>query len=163
MSLARRKITLVGENAAAFVLVSNANIADIVLVGGDAEGIARARAGDWSDVSGSDVVAVLDGTTPGAELLRHCPDAVILVAAPDPAGACRAILEATHLPRGRVLGIAGPGPVSVANKVADVIAAILLDRREEHHAVVLCDGERGEAGMVEVPVCVGAGGVEAIL
>lgn len=163
MSLTRRKVTLIGDNPAALVLLSNADLAEVVLLGADAEDLPRVRTGQWPDAAGSDVVAVLDGSVPGEDLLLHCPDAVILVAADDPASACRTILETTHLPRGRVLGLSGPGPVSLGRKVADVIAAVLLDRRREYDVVVLCDGERGHAGMVEVPVCVGATGVESIL
>lgn len=163
MPLTRRKITLVGTDAAALSLLAEADFADIVQLATGAGDLPATSAGGWSDAAGSDVVAVLDGDPPGDELLVHCPCAVVVIAGEDPAAACRAVLARTHVPRGRVLGIAAKEPAARARAVAETVAAVLLDRRRELRCVVLCDGERGEAGMVEVPVCVGARGVEAIL
>lgn len=163
MACTRRKITLAGSNPAALALLVEADLADVVVLDCDPEGLPGVRAGGWVDAAGSDVVVGFGDAPDSEELLLHCPGAVVVVGAADPAPACRALLEATHLPRGRVLGVTAPGPATLGREVVAIVAAVLLDRRSTHEAVVLCDGERGEAGMVQVPVCVGGAGVESIL
>jgi hypothetical protein len=111
------------------------------------------------DLRGSAVV-VLARAVGDAELLelsRIAPDATLVVAAGDVEQECDRVLDATALPRPRVIGVAS------AADAAEVAAAVYLDRGRVLRCVVRCQGEAGLEGVHAVRARVGAGGVTEIL
>src|SRR4051794_39343352 len=117
----RRKITVIGSSEASRSLAAalgEGDIADVVTVN---EGDDLARS------SGSDIVVLSDGSEvaqAGREVTRYAPGAVVLVATADAEGDCAVALEATLLPRGRVLGLPGADGA----QVRAAAQAVLFDR-----------------------------------
>lgn len=174
----RRKITVIGQGpaaAAAALLLAQRDVADLVLVGlaaEVAEDLAAAgavlgfapelAAGAWLETAGSDAVVLTELPEDAArELGERCPDAVLVLATPEPAEAVAVVLDATHLPRSRVVGVRGAGgPFSSAAEAERVVDAVLHDRgRELPFPVLLREGE----AVVAVRARVGAGGVAEVL
>jgi malate dehydrogenase len=96
------------------------------------------RADSLQGAAGARVAVLTDGpvelAATGADVARHLPDAVLLVAGEPVDVACAVLLRATAVPRGRVLGATAPAPgarlraalaetagVSVHDVVADVL------------------------------------------
>jgi malate/lactate dehydrogenase len=78
-----------------------------------------------------------------------------------------ALLEATRMPRARIVGVAvdGAGPITAAARAAELVDAVLRDRRRTLRAAVQVLDEEG-AGGADVLVRearIGAGGIQAIL
>ncbi|MBI5106932.1 MAG: hypothetical protein HZB46_18450 [Solirubrobacterales bacterium] len=169
----------------AALLIAQLDLADVVLLGaragladdldacGDLLGYEpRVTAGDWPDLGGSDVVVLAGvGQRTGKELADRCAHAVVVVASGDQAGDVAALLEATHFPRARILGVAvgsgdGHGPLLQAAGAARLVDHVLRDRRRVVEAYVLCrtaddDPPGDEVRRAEVRV--GARGAEEIL
>jgi hypothetical protein len=142
----RPKITVVGDGE------KSASCADR-LAGDDYADIVRGLA----EISGSDVVILFDeGDEVFDRVRERAPNAVVVVAGDSPEQAC----HATLFPRSRVFGVADPEPGSVA----DVVEAVVLDRRKVLTCIALCEGERGIDGdFAAVPVRLGKGGIREIL
>ena len=168
-----RKISILGSDGArALSLLAQIDIAELLLVAPGAAGTADevaaavARAGgrrrvhgseDAGDLRGSAVV-VLAREVSDAELLelsRTAPGAVLVVAAGDIAEECGRVLDATSMPRPRVIG--------ALDDAAEVAAAVYLDRGHVLRCVARCQGEAGLDGVHAVRARVGAGGVTEIL
>jgi malate/lactate dehydrogenase len=169
--------TFTGQVAA--LLIAQLDLAALVVLGGP-EGLAhdlagaalsqgyepRVRAGDWADAAGADLVildAIAEDTA--VEVAARCAGAVVIVATSTPITDVQRLLDATHLPRARIIGAAveGAGPVTVAARAAEVADAVLRDRRRTLQAAVLVLGEDGDEGVQLREVRIGAGGVQAIL
>jgi len=90
-----------------------------------------------------------------------------VVATPTPVTDVQRLLDATQMPRARVIGAAveGAGPITAAARAAEIADAVLRDRRRALTVAVLVLGEDGDdAGGVQVREArIGAGGVQAIL
>jgi malate/lactate dehydrogenase len=171
--------TFRGELAA--LLVAQLDLSALVLLGGrdglaeDLVGAAaslgyepRVRDGGWAEAAGADVVildAIADDTA--AEIAARCSGAVVVVATPTPVTDVQRLLDATQMPRARVIGAAveGAGPITAAARAAEIADAVLRDRRRALTVAVLVLGEDGDdAGGVQVREArIGAGGVQAIL
>lgn len=110
------------------------------------------------DLSGSDVVLLTGGDIAAAAsaTARRAPGAVLLVASQDGERDLCAALEASLLPRTRVVGVAP----------ADAPAAVRAALRGEDTALdcwALCRGELGiENAVARVPAVLGAGGLRSI-
>src|SRR5215218_4629766 len=120
--------TFTGELIA--LLIPQLDLSVLVLLGGR-EGLAedlagaavpqgyepRAHAGTWADAGGSDLVIVdaIDQDT-GKEIAQRCAGAVVIVATPTPVTDVQRLLEATRLPRARIVGapVEGAGPITAA-------------------------------------------------
>jgi malate/lactate dehydrogenase len=154
----------------------------------------RVRAVDaLEDASGSDVVVLTeldDGVA--QEIAARCPDAIVVVATPDVAAHCAAVLDVTRFTRQRVIGVDGlparaaaraaeaqlqgvsvrdvhgsgdgaaAGPLTTAAAVRAIVDAIVLDRRRVLLCAVYCHGEHDTEGVATVPVVIGRQGVEEI-
>jgi malate/lactate dehydrogenase len=179
----RRKVTCTagtrtGEVAA--LLIAQLDLTALVLLGA-ADGLAddvagaapaqgyepRVRAGGWADAAGSDLV-VLDAVGPdtGAEIAARCAGAVVVVATATPVADVEALLEATRLPRARIVGAAvdGAGPITAAARATEIVDAVLRDRRRTLSAAVqVLDEEGGGANVLVREARIGAGGIQAIL
>jgi malate/lactate dehydrogenase len=127
----------------------------------------RVRAGTWADAGGSDLVVVdkIDQDT-GKEIAQRCAGAVVVVATPTPVTDVQRLLDATRLPRARIVGAAveGAGPITAAARAAEIADAVLRDRRRTLQAAVqvLSDEGSGEAVALR-EARIGAGGIQAIL
>jgi malate/lactate dehydrogenase len=169
--------TFTGELTA--LLIAQLDLSALVVLGGR-DGLAedlvdaaasqgyepRVRDGGWADASGADLVildAVADGT--GAEIAARCSGAVVVVATPTPVTDVQRLLDATHLPRARIIGAAveGAGPITAAARAVEIADAVLRDRRRVLAAAVLVLGDEGDEGVQVRDARVGAGGVQAIL
>jgi len=119
--------------------------ADLVEKLGECDYAKVGSAATSDDVSGSDIVVLVD---PGEELFADIRDR-----APNAVAVC----EATLFPRARIIGVADEAAA------AEVVDAIVLDRDQIIAAVVRLEGERGVEGeFVEAPVKIGTGGIKAI-
>ncbi len=164
--------TFTGELIA--LLIAQLDLSALVLLGGR-EGLAddlvgaaasqgyepRVRAGTWSDAAGSDLV-VLDMATDeaGREIAQRCAGAVVIVATATPVTDVQRVLDATLLPRARIIGAAveGAGPITAAARAAEIADAVLRDRRRTLQAAVLALDE----GVALREARIGAGGIQAI-
>jgi malate/lactate dehydrogenase len=169
--------TFTGELAA--LLVAQLDLSALVVLGGrdglaeDLIGAAasqryepRVRDGGWAQAAGADVVildALADDTA--AEIAARCAGAVVVVATPTPVTDVQRLLDATHLPRARVIGAAveDAGPITAAARAVEIADAVLRDRRRLLPAAVLVLGDDGDEGVQLRDARVGAGGVQAIL
>lgn len=170
--------TRTGELAA--LLIAQLDLVTLVLLDA-AEGLAedlagaapaqgyepRVRPGGWADAAGSDLV-VLDVVTPqtGTEIAARCAGAVVVVATPTPVADVEALLDQTRLPRARIVGAAvdGAGPITAAARAAELVDAILRDRRATLRAAVqVLDEEGGATNVLVREARIGAGGIQAIL
>lgn len=178
----RRNVTCTAQTFTGHVtalLIAQLDLAALVVLGGP-EGLAgdlagaalsqgyepRVRAGGWADAAGADLV-ILDaiaGDT-AAEVAARCAGAVVIVVTATPVTDVQRLLDATHLPRARIIGAAveGAGPVTAAARAAEIADAVLRDRRRTLQAAVLVLGEDGDEGVQLREVRIGAGGVQAIL
>jgi malate/lactate dehydrogenase len=168
--------TFTGELIA--LLIAQLDLSVLVLLGGR-EGLAedlvgaagpqgyepRVHAGTWADAGGSDLVVVdkIDQDT-GKEIAQRCAGAVVIVATP-PVTDVQRLLDATRLPRARIVGAAveGAGPITAAARAAEIADAVLRDRRRTLRAAVLVLGEDAEEGVAVREARLGAGGIQAIL
>jgi malate/lactate dehydrogenase len=177
-----RKISVLGpEGAQALSLLARLDVAELLLVAPGAgpvadeiaETVAHADSRrrvhgseDAGDLRGSAVV-VLARPASDAELhalARTAPDAVLVVAGGDVATECGRVLEATALPRPRVVGAAREtDPTHPQEGSAEIAAAVYLDRGRVLRCVARCQGEAGLDGVQAVRARVGAGGVTEIL
>jgi malate/lactate dehydrogenase len=180
----RRKVTCTASTRAgelAALLIAQLDLAALVLLGGpdgladDVAGAAapqgyepRVRAGSWADAAGSDLVvldAIAEGTA--AEIAARCSGAVVVVATPTPVADVRRLLDATRLPRARIIGAAveGAGPITAAARATEIADAVLRDRRRTITAAVQVLGEEegATADVVVREARIGAGGIQAIL
>jgi transposase-like protein len=76
------------------------------------------------------------------------------------------LLDATRLPRARIIGAAveGAGPITAAARAVELYDAVLRDRRRTLQAVVQVLGEEGAGERVALREArIGAGGIQAIL
>jgi malate/lactate dehydrogenase len=178
----RSKVTCTAETFTGDLLgllIAQLDLSVLVLIGGregladDLVGAARPQgyeprvyAGTWADAGGSDLVVVdaIDQDT-GQEIAQRCAGAVVIVATPTPVTDVQRLLEATRLPRARIIGAAveGAGPMTAAARAAEIADAVLRDRRCPLRAAVLALGETGEEGVTLRDVRIGAGGIQAIL
>ncbi|HWH94751.1 MAG TPA: hypothetical protein VNT03_12900 [Baekduia sp.] len=177
----RRKVTCTaatqtGEVAA--LLIAQLDLAALVVLGGpqglagDVAGAASAQryeprvdGGGWADAAGADVV-VLDvvGEETAREIAARCGGAVVVVATASPVVDVERLLEGTHLPRARIVGVPvqDAGPITVAARATEVVDAVLRDRRRALKVAVQLHEEDG--ARVELREArMGAGGVQAIL
>jgi malate/lactate dehydrogenase len=169
--------TFTGELIA--LLIAQLDLSVLVLLGGR-EGLAddlagaavpqgyepRVHAGTWADAGGSDLVVVdaIDQDT-GREIAQRCAGAVVIVATPTPVTDVQRLLDATRLPRARVIGVPGEaaGPITAAARAAEIADAVLRDRRRTLQvAVLVLDGD-AEEGVALREARLGAGGIQAIL
>jgi malate/lactate dehydrogenase len=178
----RRKVictaaTATGRHAA--LLLAQLDLADLLLVDAP-EGLAgdllaaaaplgydpRVSAGTWEDAAGAEVV-VLDAVTAATagEIAVRCSDAVVVVGTPDAPADVQRLLDASRLPRARILGAAGDGagPVSTAAHALRLADAVLRDRGTDLPCAVQCRGEGGADGVAVRTVRIGAGGAREIL
>jgi len=100
------------------------------------------------------------------ELARRAPDALLVVATPEPEADARALQDRLRWPRQRVLGIdtasaAGPATHRAAAAVR-LVAFVLADRGRLVEATVQTTATGGTDGWGSVPVIVGAVGVLSI-
>jgi malate/lactate dehydrogenase len=169
--------TFTGELVA--LLIAQLDLSALVLLGGR-EGLAddlasaapslryepRVRAGTWSDAGGSDLV-VLDTVADddGLEIAQRCAGAVVIVATSTPITDVQRLLDATRLPRARILGatVEDAGPITAAARAAELADAVLRDRRRTLQAAVLVLGEGADEGVQLREARIGAGGIQAIL
>lgn len=169
--------TFTGELIA--LLIAQLDLSVLVLLGGR-EGLAddlvgaatpqgyepRVHAGTWADAGGSDLVVVdaIDQDT-GQEIAQRCAGAVVIVATPTPVTDVQRLLDATRLPRARIIGAAveGAGPITAAARAAEIADAVLRDRRRTLQAAVLVLGEDADEGVALREARIGAGGIQAIL
>ena len=170
--------TFTGELIA--LLIAQLDLSVLVLLGGR-EGLAedlagaavpqgyepRVHAGTWADAGGSDLVVVdaIDQDT-GQEIAQRCAGAVVIVATPTPVTDVQRLLDATRLPRARIVGAAveGAGPITAAARAAEIADAVLRDRRRTLQAAVQVLGEEGAGeGVALREARIGAGGIQAIL
>jgi malate/lactate dehydrogenase len=110
------------------------------------------------------VIDAIDQDT-GQEIAQRCAGAVVVVATPTPVTDVQRLLDATRLPRARIIGAAveGAGPVTAAARAVEIVDAVLRDRRRTLHAAVLVLGEDADEGVAVREVRIGAGGIQAIL
>jgi malate/lactate dehydrogenase len=165
--------TFTGELIA--LLIAQLDLSVLVLLGGR-EGLAddlagasapqgyepRVHAGTWADAGGSDLVVVdAIGQDTGQEIAQRCAGAAVIVATPTPVTDVQRLLDATRLPRARVIGAAveGAGPITTAARAAEIADAVLRDRRRTLQAAVLVF----EEGVALREARIGAGGIQAIL
>jgi malate/lactate dehydrogenase len=169
--------TFTGELIA--LLIAQLDLSVLVLLGGragladDLAGAAvpqgyeaRVHAGTWADAGGSDLVVVdAIAQDTGREIAQRCAGAVVVVATPTPVTDVQRLLDATRLPRARVIGAAveGAGPITAAARAAEIADAVLRDRRRLLQAAVLVLDGDGEEGVTLRQVRLGAGGIQAIL
>jgi hypothetical protein len=174
-----RKISLLGaEGAQALSLLARMDVAELLLVGPGAETVADevaetvARADSRRRVHGSEdpgglrgsAVVVLARAASDAELSqlsRTAPDAILVVAAGDVTTECGRVLDATALPRPRVVGVASAAGLQEGS--VEIAAAVFLNRGRVLRCVARCLGEAGLTGVHAVRARVGAGGVTEIL
>lgn len=155
----RRKITVTeGESSGAVARrLAERDFAEVVLLG-DVAGVAAdviaaaplvgyepaVSAGDWPDTTGSTVVVVTDPPRADLEqLAERCPDAVVVVETDRPED-CRAVLDRTGFPRGRVIGLGG---VLASARLRALLARELRVSVRDVWAMVL-----GGTGAASVPV-----------
>jgi hypothetical protein len=142
----RSKITVIGDTGGESLATGNR--VDVVTV-----------TDEWADLAGSDVVVLGDGVdvaTAAGAVARRAPAAVVVLATGDGERDCAAALDASLLPRPRVLAVA-------PDDVGAVVEAVLYGSEAALEAAVLCRGELGiEDRVATVPVRVGAGGVRRI-
>jgi malate/lactate dehydrogenase len=178
----RSKVTCTAETFTGELvglLIAQLDLSILVLLGGreeladDLVGAAgpqgfesRVHAGTWADAGGSDLVVVdaIDQDT-AREIAQRCASAVVIVATPTPVTDVQRLLDATHLPRARIIGAAveGAGPITAAARAAEIADAVLRDRRRTLHVAVLALGEDIDAGVALREARIGAGGIQAIL
>ena len=131
----RSKITVVGEGGDLIGVLSQGDFADVVA----------------GDVRGADVVVIASGADVEAEARRaasRAPGAVIVLAGE---GDVRAALDASLLPRGRVISVA-------PDRLHDAVQAVVFDRCEEVEVTLVgLDGEVAAHRAV-----LGAGGVREL-
>ena len=131
----RSKISVVGEGGDLVRLLSQGDYADVVT----------------GDVRGADVVVIAGGADVEAEARRaasRAPGAVIVLAG---AGDVHAALDASLLPRARVIAVP-------ADRLADAVQAVLFDRCEEVEVTLVgLDGEVAAHRAI-----LGAGGVREL-
>lgn len=145
----RSRISIIGDGAGE---VARA------LAAGDRAQVTAVAGNRLDDLAGSDVVVLVQGADPGAAgvaVARRASGAVVLVATDDPEGDAQTVLDASLLPRPRVLGVA----------IADVpvaAEAVIFGREVALQAAACCRGELGLDRVATVPVRVGAGGLRAI-
>jgi malate/lactate dehydrogenase len=169
--------TFTGELAA--LLIAQLDLSVLVLLGGrdgladDLRGAAssqgyepRVHAGEWADAAGADLVildAIADDTA--AEIVARCAGAVVVVATPTPVTDVQRLLDATRLPRARIIGAAveGAGPITAAARAIEIADAVLRDRRRTLQAAVLALGDDADEAVQVREVRIGTGGVQAIL
>jgi malate/lactate dehydrogenase len=170
--------TFTGEIVA--LLIAQLDLSALVLLNGR-EGLAedlakaatsqgyepRVRSGKWPDAAGSDLV-LLDAIGPetAQEIAQRCAGAVVIVATPTPVTDVQRLVEATRLPRARIIGAAveGAGPITAAARAAEIADAVLRDRRRTLQAAVQVLGDDGADGGVALREArIGAGGIQAIL
>jgi hypothetical protein len=162
------------------LMVAQLDLSALVLLGGrdgladDLAGAARpqgyeprVRAGTWADAGGSDLVVVdeIDQDT-GKEIAQRCAGAVVIVATPTPVTDVQRLLDATSLPRARVIGapLEGAGPITAAARAVEIADAVLRDRRRTLQAAVqVLDQEGAGEGVALREARIGAGGIQAIL
>jgi hypothetical protein len=182
----RRKVTCTattqtGELAA--LLIAQLDLSALVLVGApdgladDVAGAAvhqgyepRVRAGGWADAAGAELVVVdAVGEDTAREIAQRCSGAVVVVATEDPVRDVAALLDATRLPRARVVGVAVEGvagPITRAARATEIVDAVLRDRRRMLRVAVAALGEDDAAagdGVELREARIGAGGIQAIL
>jgi malate/lactate dehydrogenase len=178
----RSKVTCTAATPAgaiAALLIAQLDLTALVLLSGP-EGLAedlagaapaqgyepRVRAGSWADAAGSDLVvldAVADDTA--VEIAGRCSGAVVVVATPAPVADVERLLAETHLPRARIIGVAGAdaGPFTTAARATEIVDAVLRDRRRTLAAAVQALDEDGASAVIVGEARIGAGGIQAIL
>ena len=111
------------------------------------------------DMAGSDVVVLLPGVDAGAvgaAAARRAAGAVVLVATADAEADTQAGLDASLLPRPRVIGVA-------RDDLATAAEAIVFGREVALSGAACCRGELGvDDRVATVPLRVGAGDIRAI-
>lgn len=126
----------------------------------------RVHAGTWADAGGSDLVVVdaVDHDT-GQEIAKRCAGAVVIVATSTPVTDVQQLLDATRLPRARIIGAAveDAGPFTAAARAAEIADAVLRDRRRTLRAAVLALGAGADESVALREARIGAGGIQAIL
>jgi malate/lactate dehydrogenase len=178
----RSKVTCTAETFTGELiglLIAQLDLSVLVLLGGR-EGLAddlagaalsqgyepRVHAGTWADAGGSDLVVVdAIGSDTGQEIAQRCAGAVVIVATATPVTDVQRLLDATRLPRARIIGAAveGAGPITAAARAAEIADAVLRDRRRTLQAAVLDLGEEAGEGVTLRKARIGAGGIQAIL
>jgi malate/lactate dehydrogenase len=144
----RSKISVVGEQG---------NDLAGALGSGDRHDVVALN-GASPDLAGSDVVVLAGGDVAGAAsaVARRAPAAVLIVATADHEADCAVAVEASLLPRPRVIGVP-------ADAVTAAVEAVLFGRGIELRAAVLCRGEEGvDERVATVTVWLSAGGVRRI-
>jgi hypothetical protein len=153
--------------SALVVLSGPADLAEDLVGAASSQGYEpRVRAGSWADAAGSDLVvldAVADDTA--VEIAGRCAGAVVVVATPAPVADVERLLAGTHLPRARIIGVAGAeaGPITTAARATEIVDAVLRDRRRTLAAAVQVLDEDGASAVVVREARIGAGGLQAIL
>lgn len=145
----RSKISIIGEGAGELATE---------LAAGDRAQVTAVGGGRLDDMAGSDVVVLVPGADPeaaGRAVARRAAGAVVLVATDDAEADTQTVLDASLLPRPRVVGV-GRGDVAVAAE------AIIFGREVALKGAACCRGEMGLDRVATVPVRVGAGGIRAI-
>jgi malate/lactate dehydrogenase len=179
----RSKVTCTAETFTGELLgllIAQLDLSVLILLGGR-EGLAadlagaagpqgyepRVHDGTWSDAGGSDLVIVdaIDQDT-GKQIAQRCPGAVVIVATPTPVTDVQRLLDATRLPRARIIGapVEDSGPMTAAARAAEIADAVLRDRRRTLQAAVQVLGDEGAGERVALREArIGAGGIQAIL
>jgi malate dehydrogenase len=132
----RRKIVVAGTGDLAEEVVERLTAPDLLDVLETGDG--------WADAAGADVVVVVagDAADTARQAAVRCPDAVLVVAQEPVEAVCRDALEASRMPRARVVGIAGA--VESARLRAAVAEALGISA---HDVSALVLGGRGGAAV----------------
>jgi malate/lactate dehydrogenase len=118
-------------------------------------------------LTAADIVVVCDGeAAPAVQLRLRCPDALLVIATPEPAVDAAALQATLRWPRQRVIGVdaaaaAGP-PAERAAAAVRLVDHILADRGRTVEATVQTTAAGGPGSWASVPVRVGAVGVQAL-
>lgn len=122
---------------------------------------------DVTELTAAAVVVVCDVADVAVEdLASRAPDALLVVATPQPEADARALQDRLRWPRQRVIGIdtasaAGP-PTQRAAAAVRLVDHVLADRGRTVEATVQTTATGGTDGWGSVPVTVGAAGVRSI-
>ena len=145
----RSKISIIGEGAGELALE---------LAAGDRAQVTAVAGDRLDDIAGSDVVVLVAGADPdtvGRAVARRAAGAVVVVATGAAEADTQVVLDASLLPRPRVVGVE-PGDIAAAAE------AIVFGREVALEAAACCRGELGLDRVATVPVRIGTGGIRAI-
>ena len=145
----RSKISIIGEGAQGLA---------VDLAAGDRAQVTTVHGDRLDDLAGSDVVVLVagaDAEAAGRAVARRASGAVVLVATAEAETDTQTVLDASLLPRPRVVGVA-------RGDIAEAAEAIIFGREVALEGAACCRGELGLDRVATVPLRVGAGGIRAI-